>query len=220
MFGCLRRAGAGVILLVLLAGAWYFRSDLVGLWQRFASRNEPATASPALAEHAEEKLLELHDEDGSGRVALTEPELQSLLRYRLASGLPAYVLSPTVRLGDGRVRVEARVPMDQVRGLPGVPGSGEIVDMLPDTTDVEARGHLIPLSEGRVALSVDEVSAAKIPLPERVIPALLRQMGRVDEPGLPETALAVSLPPGAARAYVHQDSLVFLSRRAAARAAD
>lgn len=215
MFGCIRRGMAVVIVLALLVAAWFFRSDLLGLWQSLGGGDEAAQVSPSMAEGAERKLAAL----GSGvdRVALTEPELQSLVRYRMAGSIPRFVLSPTVRLEDGGVRVQARVPTDEVRGLPGIPGSSELIDMLPDTTDVEARGHIIPLGPGRVALSVDEVSAAKIPLPERVIPTLLRGVGRVDEPGLSESALAVTLPSGASHAFVHRDSLIFLSRAAAAR---
>jgi hypothetical protein len=89
-----------------------------------------------------------------------------------------------------------------------------VAALLPDTTEVTVRGQLLPLDGGRVAFAIDEVTAAHIPLPRRIVPAALERLGRRDEPGLPRDALALPLPPGAAGAYVRADSLVLLARPA------
>jgi hypothetical protein len=78
-------------------------------------------------------------------------------------------------------------------------------------------GRLLPLVDGRVAFAVDDVSAQRFPLPRRLVPGVLERLGRREEPGLPDDAMAVSLPPGIANAYVRRDSLVLLAR---ARAGD
>jgi hypothetical protein len=97
-----------------------------------------------------------------------------------------------------------------VERLPQLSELGEAAAFLPDTTEVGVTGQLLPLRAGRVALAVDQVRAARIPLPKRLVPGALRKLGRKAEPGLPADALALPLPPGVDAAYVRGDSLVFL----------
>jgi hypothetical protein len=75
-----------------------------------------------------------------------------------------------------------------------------------------ASGQLIPLQENRVGIAIDELTAARIPLPRGMIPAILRRLGRHDEPGLPPDAFGMALPPGATNAYIRGDSLIFMGR--------
>ena len=215
MIGCMRRIVVVVLLLALVVGAWLFRSQLIGAWQGLRGGGEPELASPELAERAEAKLASLNEADAPARISLTSAELQSLVTYRMAASLPPFILDPVVTVEEGDLRVTARVPTDQVAGVRGIGGSEEILSMLPDTTEVQAKAHLIPLGDGRVALAVDEVSAASIPLPSRAIPRILESVGREDEPDLPAEALAVNLPAGVASVYTRGDSIVFVSRRSA-----
>ena len=210
--GCMRRIALLVVLLALLAGAWLFRDRLIGMWQSLRSEDVPQEVSPELATRAEQKLAAMTDENPPARVTLTSPELQSLVAYRMAQALPTFILDPAVTVEEGELRVHARVPTQEVAGMQGLGGSEEILSMLPDTTEVVAKGHLIPLGDGRVALSVDEVTAASIPLPARMIPRILERIGRRDEPNLPSDALAVRLPDGVANVFADGDSIVFMSR--------
>ena len=209
--GCLRRILAVVVLLALLVAAWIFRDQLLGLWQGLRDGDEPEIASPALAERAERKLATLNEPDPPARVALSSAELQSLVAYRMVESLPPFILDPVVTVEEGDLRVSARVPTDEVAGVGGIGGSDEILAMLPDTTEVEAKAHLIPLGTGRVGLAVDEVTAASIPLPSRVIPRILESVGRRDEASLPAQALAVNLPAGVAGVYARGDSIIFIA---------
>ena len=213
--GCMRRIALLVVLLALLLGAWLFRDRLIGMWQSLRSEDVPQNVSPELADRAEQKLATLTGDDAPDRVTLTSSELQSLVTYRMAESLPSFILEPVVTVEDGEMRVHARVPTDEVAGMRSLGGTEEILSMLPDTTEVVAKGHLIPLGDGRVALAVDEVTAASIPLPSRVIPRILRSIGRVDEPNLPDDALAVRLPDGVRNVFADGDSIVFMSGRAA-----
>ena len=213
--GCMRRIAMLVVVLALLLAAWIFRDRLIGMWQSLRSEDAPQNVSPELADRAEQKLATLTGNDAPERVTLTSSELQSLVTYRMAESLPSFILDPVVTVEDGEMRVRARVPTDEVAGMRSLGGSEEILSMLPDTTEVVAKGHLIPLGNGRVALSVDEVTAASIPLPARVIPRILRSIGRVDEPNLPDDALAVRLPDGVRDVFADGDSIVFMSGAAA-----
>jgi hypothetical protein len=203
--GCLKLLFA-LLVAAAVASLAYLNRD------RFAAllgTDQPATevASPELAQAADDKLADL--ESGTRRmVALTEPELQSLLLYKYRELLPAFVDSPRVELNGDKIVVRGRVPRDR---LPQLDELGSVAELLPDTTELGVTGAILPLHAGRVALAVDQIRAARIPLPQRVIPAALRKLGRKDEPGLPDDALALPLPPGADAAYVRGDSLIFMS---------
>ncbi len=215
MFGCLRRLIGIVVVLVLLAvGVWYFRAPLLRAWRDVRQDREgvPMTAA-ATAREAQRKLEALADGAPPGRVALSGPELQSLLSTRFAMFLPAYVDSPRIALGGGRVHLRARVPTDH---LPHPRGVGEVIGMLPDTTDVTVTGEVIPLPDGRFALAVDEVTAAHIPLPHRLVPALIAGLRKGATKGVPADALPLPLPRAARAAYVRGDSLILIARGAAA----
>lgn len=216
MRGIVRSIGVLAVLVALVFFAWIFRDRLIALWQDLRGDDAVAEVSPELAERAEEKLAVMNRPQPPDRVSLTSDELQSLVAYRMAPTLPPFILAPVVTVVDGELRVRARVATEQVAGMRSVGGAEELLSMLPDTTDVEAKGHLIPLGGGRVGLAIDDVSAASIPLPARVIPRILESVGRVDEPGLPREALAVRLPTGVASAFAHGDSIVFVGRESPA----
>jgi hypothetical protein len=208
--GYLKRVLALVALLAVIAGAWLFRDRLRLAWRDFRGLEEVATEpTPELAAEAERKLRSL-SAGRSRSVALSQVELQSLLQYRYQGLLPAFLDSPTVELHDDQIRLRGRVPLDK---LPNVDGLGDVVGILPDTTELRLDGKLLPLDSGRVAFGIDEASASHVPLPRRLVLRALQHIGRVDEAGLPEDAVAVPLPPGVAAAYVRGDSLFLLARQ-------
>ena len=207
----MRRLLTVLLLAVVGLAVWRFQGELAGLWSdvRFSRPATPLEPSAEVAESAERKLAALAGRPATERVVLSEAEVQSLVQYRLADALPPFLDSPRVRLEGDRIRVQVRVATDR---FPRVPEFREVIGFLPDTADVAARAQLIPLGRGRVGLAVDDVTAARVPLPRRFIPMVLDRLGRTDEPGLPPDAIAVPLPSGAAGAYVRGGSLVFLSR--------
>ena len=207
--GCLKSiVGLGLVL-VLAVFLFLNRDRITSAWSDLRGGKEQTQLgpSPELAEIADEKLAGLKSGEAQN-VALSENELQSLLQYKYKQILPAFVDSPRVELDNGKIIVQARVPVDR---LPQLSELGEAAAFLPDTTEVGVTGQLLPLRDGRVALAVDQVRAARIPLPKRLVAGALRKLGRKDEPGLPADALAVPLPPGVDAAYVRGDSLVFLN---------
>lgn len=208
--GCLIRSIL-VIALLFVAGVFAFlnRERLGNAWHTFRGERAEAVAlgaSPELAQRAETKLAALRSGE-QRQISLSQDELQSLLRYKYRELLPAFVDSPEINLKGERIEVKARVPVER---LPQIGELGEAAAFLPDTTEVSVTGQLLPMSGRRAALAVDQVKAARIPLPRRLIAGALKKLGRKDEPGLPKDALAVPLPPGADGAYVRGDSLVFL----------
>jgi hypothetical protein len=214
MGGCARRALVLVVLAGLGLGVWAYRERLRTAWHDIRGiRESGLVATPELAAAADAKLEALRA-GATVRVALSAIELQSLLEFRYPGVLPAALGEPRLEFTGDRIRLRARVPIDK---LPNVEGLGEVAAFLPDTTELTVTGRLLPLVEGRVAFAVDDVSAQRFPLPRRLVPGVLDRLGRRDEPGLPDDAMAVPLPPGIANAYVRRDSLVLLAR---ARAGD
>jgi hypothetical protein len=205
--GCLKTMVGLFFVLVLAVVVFLNRDRITGAWNDLRGKEDTELGpTPELADAAADKLTNLRD-GGVTSVALSETEVQSLLQFKFRQLLPAFVDSPQVELKDGKVTVSGRVPVDR---LPQINELGEAAGFLPDTTEVGVTGQILPLSGGRVALAVDQVRAARIPLPRRLVPGALRKLGRKDEPGLPEDALAVRLPSGVDAAYVRGDSLVFL----------
>lgn len=209
--GCMRRVVVLLVLLLVLAGAWIFRDRIRAAWQDIRETGSGhAVPTEELAANAESKLDALRAGSATS-VSFSAIELESLLHHRFHGLLPAFLDSPRVELDGDQLRLRARVPIDN---LPRVDGLGEAAAFLPDTTDMMIAGKLLPLGTGRVAFAVDEVNAARIPLPERFVTSALTRLGRTDEDGLPAEAIAVSLPPGVASAYIRRDSLVLVARSA------
>jgi hypothetical protein len=207
IFGCLRRLVSLVLLVAIVAAIWYFRADIMAKWRQFRGETPAAVSPEEAARSANAKMAALESANPPARTALSEPELQALLRSRFAPALPAWLDSTRIRLEGDRIRLSGRVPLDH---LPQVRDLGQVAGLLPDTSEVAVTGQVIPLSRGRVALAVDQVTAAHIPLPRRLIPDVL---GRMKKPGdtTPSDALSLPLPRTISSAYVRNDSLILLS---------
>jgi hypothetical protein len=208
MMGCIRTI-IGFVVALAIAGVLFLNRDRVtDAVNRLRGREAVVATVPSqeLADAASARLDDLAD-GKTQRVALSELDVQSLLQYKYRSLLPAFVNAPVVELDGDKVEITARVPVDR---LPQLNELGDAAAFLPDTADLGIRGSVLPLRPGRVALTVDQVRAQKIPLPQRLVAGALSRLGRKDEPGLPLDAMAVRLPPGADAAYVRADSLVFI----------
>lgn len=210
--GCLRTVVALAVVAGVLVVGWLNRDQIERVWRSVRVEvDAPASdsaVSPEAAERAQDKLTAL-ETGRDDRVALGEDELQSLIQYRYSQMLPIFTDTPRITLEDSVIRLRARLPVDK---LPRVNELGQIAALLPDTTEIAVTGAVLPLGRGRVALAVEQMSAADIPLPRQMVPAVLRQLGRKDQPGVPENAVGVPLPPGAGGAYIERDSLVLLAR--------
>ena len=202
-----RGRGAGcvgaVLLLFLVLGAlgWLFRDDIMQRLGR--GTQEIAEVSPEAAASAEAKIERLRTRGET--VRLTEVELASLARYRLSDRFPNLLQDPVVELGQDTLHVGARVPTER---LPSLRELDRVRAFLPDTTRIDLSGRFLPLEEGRGAIQVGQVAVAGIPIPARYYPDVLERLGRRDEPGLPEDAIAFSLPEGVGSARVEEGFLV------------
>ncbi len=211
ILGCLRRIVSLVVLAAIVFLIWQYRSKIMATWQRFRGEKPVAAAPPVDVERtAQAKYAALASTAPPPRVALSEDELQALLRTRFAGVLPRWVDSARIRLEGEQVRLSGRVPVDH---LPEIKSIGEVAGLLPDTTEVAVKGQVIPLGRGRVALAVDQVTAAHVPLPRRLIPQIMAGLKQGLPAGatVPADALLRPLPRTIASAYVRNDSLVLMT---------
>jgi hypothetical protein len=220
MKGCLRSCFGTVGLAVVLVGAAYggwkwgpavFPRLESWLGETAAEEVRPGGPSPEIAESTRDRVEAFLAGDGAEpRLELDGTELSSVIRYALPGIIPPGVELPMVELEDGKVFLSARVAR---AAFPDLSALGEIAGLLPDTVDIRMRGALVPFSAGVSALHVERVEAERIPLPARVIPAILAALGRKGRDGLPAEAMAIPLPSGLDRAFVEGDRLILLSDR-------
>jgi hypothetical protein len=196
---------AGVAVLVALLGTgWYFREPLLALVGR---GSEPVEVSPEAAAIAEEKLERLRADGDTAH--LSSIEASSLLRYRGPAWLTRRVYEPGVEFSSDTVRVSGTIATDE---LPSHPELDRVRVLLPDSSRVEISGVLEPLPSGRMAVDIDRVTFAGVPIPARYYPDVLARFGREDEPGLKPSAFAVPLPEGVGGARVENGSLILTPR--------
>ena len=212
MIGCLRNALVLILFLAIAAVAWIWGPELLRTYtaSRGGSSADGPTPSRELAEATLDRLEAFRAGEAGEQLLLGEAELSSLVLYALPGVLPPGVDEPQVAIKDGRLHFSARVALE---AFPDLPSLEEVLQVLPDTVLVELQGILTPFDRSRAALRVAHMEAARIPLPGRMIPEVLRGLGRRTLPNLPPDALAVPLPEGISAVYLLQDSLVLSSDR-------
>ena len=173
-----------------------------------------AQPTPELAEQTLDLFEQFRAGETGGRLMLGGTELSAVLRHSLPGMIPRGVSEPTIELRRGQVHVSARVALE---AFPDLPRLDDIIGLLPDTILLEIRGSLVPLDQGHMALLVDRVQAARIPLPTRLVAEVLGAFGRSRPASLPDDALEVPLPDGLSAVFVQRDSLVMLADVPAAR---
>ena len=210
-----RRTFSRAMLLALgtvVAGAWL-------LWPRVTTRMTsrfvaaPVAASAVSADLAEAALdrFEAFRAGLAGeRLAMSDTELSSVVRYAILGILPPGVSEPEVTLEGGSLTLAARVAIE---AFPDLPALDQVVGMLPDTVPVRMEGELAPFGKESVTFTVGHIEAGRIPLPGRLIPRVLSALGRRQRDGLPRDALHLPLPSGLSSVYVSGDSLVLVVER-------
>lgn len=180
-------------------------------WRAVAEESEGTVApepSAELADSTLDRFERFRAGGGPDRLALGGRELTSVVRFALPGLVPPGVNEPLVELEGSRVRLSARVALG---AFPRLPRLDEVVGVLPDTVAVLLEGPLVAYDEGRLALMVDRVEAAHLPLPRRMVGDVIAGFRQGAFPGLPEDAIAVPVPNGIKAVYVRRDSLVLVA---------
>jgi hypothetical protein len=207
---CFGKLATLVLLVVAAYAGWVWGPVVFPRIQEWlgwttSEQADETEASPEVADSVLARVQAFRRGEIGNRLALNGQELTSVMRYSVPGLIPEGVSEPGVRLDEGRIHVRAEVVLG---AFPELPDLGPILGILPDTLTVEMEASLMPFEPGQAALLVEKVEAGRIPLPRRLIPEILKAMGRVDRPGLPPEAITVPLPPGLGSVYILADSLV------------
>jgi len=201
MFGCLRRIGCLVVLLVAV-GAWFTR-DL--WWDRaqamLGRAPETAEAAPgtwepisqASAERGELAVRSLAQPRGPVFVSLRPGELASYALLSLASQLSPDLRGAQAAVVGDRMYVRSLVSLKELAGAGGL---GSMGGMLAERDTLLIGGTFEVARAGLAQLHVREIRYGSFPLPERMIPAVVRRVRRgADTAGVDPDALPVPIPP-------------------------
>ena len=220
MLGCMKRLISATVTLVVLAfvayagwrwgGGVFSRAEsLVG--GETVAENAGPMPTPEIAETTLARIEAFRaGETDDRRLMLEGVELSSVVRYSLPGIVPSGVSDPSVEMDGEDLFLGARVA---VKDFPDLPALDEVMGLLPDTVQIEMRARLQPFDSQYAALTVRRVEASRIPLPSRMIPGILRSLGRADREGLASDQMAVPLPYGIAGAWVENGRLVLSSDR-------
>ena len=167
-----------------------------------------AQPTPELAEQTLDLFEQFRAGEAGDRLMLGGNELSAVLRYSLPGIVPRGITALTIELHRGRVHLSARVAAE---AFPELPRLDQIIGLLPDTILIEVRGSLVPLDQRRLALLVDRLQVARIPVPARLVAEVLKAFGQSRPASLPDDAIEVPLPDGLRSVFVQRDSLVMLA---------
>ncbi len=198
MFGCLRRLGCLVILLIA-AAAYFTRAYWWGPARRAVDRTTTSGAmrdtasvweslTPAAAERGERAVRSLAAPRGPAYASLRAGELASYLFLSLSAALPAMARDAQARVIDDRIYIRSVMSLRDVAGDLG-PASG----LLGERDTLRLGGTFEIAEPGRALFHVRDVQIGRVPLPDRAIPLLVRRL-RPDDARTASAADALVVP--------------------------
>jgi hypothetical protein len=205
MFGCFRRLGCLVILLILGVLAYFNRGKLEEKYHRYAggavtgpstdARSagewEPLTGDKATrGQHAVESLSR---QSGPVFANLTAGEAASYIFLEAAKQLPSSSENITSAIRSDRLYVRANVALKDFGGSAAL---GPLALMLGDRDTIQLGGviHVIRPTVGE--FQVQDVKIGSLAIPSALVPKLISRMRKGTMPdGISPNGLPMKLPP-------------------------
>lgn len=181
MFGCLRRLGCLVILLIVAAALWLTRDrwhDRV-FGQRVAPSAEWVAVTPDDSTEAKSAVEALSRRSGPTYRDLSASELGALLMAAAGGRLPQSIEDPEVAIHEDRVLLRAKIKLDDVSGLDEL---GPLAKLLDREEPFEASGTLGLVRPGLAEYRVESARIAQFDLPRSVIPKLVARLAKGQRP--------------------------------------
>ncbi len=203
MFGCFRRLGCLVFLIILAIVAWFNRDRLEEIYRRYAGdpRSDtaavavPGTWEPLSAEKAargQRAIEALSAPRGPAYSTLTAGEASSYIFLAVSKQLPASSEEISASIKDDRLLVRANIALRDVGGAAVL---GPIAGMLGTRDTVQLGGTMRVLRPGVGEFQVKEVRIGAFPVPSAIVPRLIRTMRKGEMPeGVSDDALPMTLP--------------------------
>lgn len=201
MFGCFRRLGCLVFLIILAILAWFNRDRLESIYRRYAGDPRADTAAvataawePLSAEKAAKgrsAVESLRTQRGPAYATLTAAEASSYI-FQESKHLPAALEETTSSIRNDRLYVRANIAL---RDLGADRALGPLAGMVSGRDTVQLGGTMRVLSPGVGEFRIKDVRIGSFPVPSSVIPRLMSSMRRGTMPdGLSDDALPMTLP--------------------------
>jgi hypothetical protein len=205
MFGCLRRLGCLVVLLVLGVLAWFNRDRLEAIYRRYAGGPpsvdsasairlagwEPLT--PEKAARGKSSVEALSRSGGPAYTNLTAGEAASYIFLEAAKQLPASSQDITASVTEDRLNVRASVAL---KDLDVSKALGPLAGFLGERDTIQLGGSIHVLRPGVGEFQVKDVKVGALSVPSAIIPRLIKNMRRGEMPeGISPSGLPMKLPP-------------------------
>jgi hypothetical protein len=206
MFGCFRRLGCLVFLLILAVVAWFNRDRLEAIYRKYAGARTVSADSTAVvraaggwepltddkATRGKNAVQSLSLAKGPQYVNLTAGEAASYIFLEVAKQLPPSSQNITSSIKDDRLYVKANIDIKELGGA-GVLGT--LGALLGDRDTVQLGGSIHVLKPGTGEFQVKDIKIGSFPIPQAIIPKLITRMrkGKMPE-GIADNALPMKLP--------------------------
>jgi len=206
MFGCFRRLGCLVFLLIIAVLAWFNRDRLETIYRRYAGDHPPRdSASVATgvsggwealtsdkANRGQAAVQSLSAPGGPAFVNLSAGEAASYIFLAVAKQLPASSEDITSSIRNDRLYVRANVALKDFGGSAVL---GPLAGLLGDRDTLQLGGTIDVLRPGMGEFQVKDVRFGSFPVPDAIIPRLVRRIRKGEMPeGLANNALPMPLP--------------------------
>ena len=203
MFGCFRRLGCLVFLLILAVVAWFNRDRLETIYRRYAG--DPRTDSTIVrtpggwetltsdkAARGQRAVESLAAPRGPAYATLTPGEASSYIFLAVSKQLPESSEDISSSIKGDRLFVRANVALKDFGGAKAL---GPLASMLGTRDTVQLGGTMRVLRPGLGEFAIKEVRIGSFPVPQAIIPRLIKTMRRGEMPdSLSEGALPMKLP--------------------------
>lgn len=205
MFGCFRRLGCLVFLLILAVLAWFNRDRLEAVYRRYAGDPAPAdtsavaTSTPGWesltgdkATRGRSAVVSLANPGGPAFVNLSAGEAASYVFLEVAKQLPASAEEITSSIRNDRLYVRANVALKDFGGSKLL---GPIGALLGDRDTVQLGGTVNVLRPGDGEFQVKDIKFGSFDVPDAIIPRLVNRIRKGEKPaGVADNAFPVKLP--------------------------
>ncbi len=204
MFGCFRRLGCLVILLILGVFAYFNRGKLEETYRRYSGKGvspSPADVRPSgdwepltgdKATRGQRAVESLSRQSGPVFANLTPGEAASYIFLEAAKQLPASSENITSAIRNDRLYVRANIALKDFGGSSAL---GPLAYMLGDRDTVELGGviHVIKPTVGEFL--VESVKIGSLTIPSAVVPKLVSRIRKGAIPdGTSPNGLPMKLP--------------------------
>ncbi|MFN2601906.1 MAG: hypothetical protein ABR582_04000 [Gemmatimonadaceae bacterium] len=197
MFGCLRRIGCLVVLLIIAAGIWYWYLPISHrLRPGTSSSNAGNTWEPLSQQNAvrgQNAVASLGRRSGPVYANLTPSEAASYIFLAASKqALPPSAQNVSAAILGDRLYVHANVDLQEIGGRKVL---GPLANLLADRDSITLGGTMNVLRPGLGQFVAQDVKIGSLPIPSPLVPRLVQEIRKGPMPdGIAQNGFPMPLP--------------------------